>query len=60
MFEKGNTLKELKTYNLNFGPQNPSGHGVLRLIFPLVVNVVEVEQITTVIELTGEASQWGW
>src|ERR1700682_500074 len=28
-------LKELKTFNLNFGPQHPSAHGVLRLILEL-------------------------
>lgn len=28
-------LKTLKTYNLNFGPQHPSAHGVLRLILEL-------------------------
>jgi NADH:ubiquinone oxidoreductase subunit D len=27
--------KNLKTYNLNFGPQHPSAHGVLRLILEL-------------------------
>jgi NADH dehydrogenase (ubiquinone) Fe-S protein 2 len=27
--------RELKTYNLNFGPQHPSAHGVLRLILEL-------------------------
>ena len=25
-------LHELKTYNINFGPQHPAAHGVLRLI----------------------------
>lgn len=27
--------KEIQTYNLNFGPQHPSAHGVLRLILEL-------------------------
>src|SRR5450432_1548752 len=27
--------KELKTFHLNFGPQHPSAHGVLRLILEL-------------------------
>ena len=26
---------KLKTFNLNFGPQHPSAHGVLRLILEL-------------------------
>jgi NADH:ubiquinone oxidoreductase subunit D len=41
MFEKGNELKNLKTYNLNFGPQHPSAHGVLRLILELSGEIVE-------------------
>jgi NADH:ubiquinone oxidoreductase subunit D len=28
-------MTELKTYTLNFGPQHPSAHGVLRLILEL-------------------------
>jgi NADH-quinone oxidoreductase subunit D len=34
-------IKKLKTYNLNFGPQHPSAHGVLRLILELNGEVVE-------------------
>jgi len=41
MFEKVNNLKILKTYNLNFGPQHPSAHGVLRLILELSGELVE-------------------
>jgi NADH dehydrogenase I D subunit len=41
VFEKGNALNELKTYNLNFGPQHPSAHGVLRLILELSGEIVE-------------------
>jgi NADH-quinone oxidoreductase subunit D len=29
------TLQDIKTFNLNFGPQHPSAHGVLRLILEL-------------------------
>ena len=28
-------LKPIKTFNLNFGPQHPSAHGVLRLVLEL-------------------------
>ena len=33
--------KEKKTLNLNFGPQHPAAHGVLRLILQLDGEVVE-------------------
>ena len=33
--------KETKTWNLNFGPQHPAAHGVLRLILELDGEVVE-------------------
>lgn len=39
MLEK-KVLKKLKTYNLNFGPQHPSAHGVLRLILELNGEIV--------------------
>jgi NADH dehydrogenase (ubiquinone) Fe-S protein 2 len=32
---------ELKTFNLNFGPQHPSAHGVLRLVLELNGEVVQ-------------------
>jgi NADH:ubiquinone oxidoreductase subunit D len=41
MVDKKNSLKVLKTYNLNFGPQHPSAHGVLRLILELSGEIVE-------------------
>lgn len=33
--QKNLTFNQLKTFNLNFGPQHPSAHGVLRLILEL-------------------------
>ena len=33
--------KQTKTMNLNFGPQHPAAHGVLRLILELDGEVVE-------------------
>jgi len=33
--------KKLKTFHLNFGPQHPSAHGVLRLILELNGEVVK-------------------
>jgi NADH:ubiquinone oxidoreductase subunit D len=41
MFEKKTAIKKLKTYNLNFGPQHPSAHGVLRLVLELSGEIVE-------------------
>ena len=34
-------IKKVKTLNLNFGPQHPAAHGVLRLILELDGEVVE-------------------
>ena len=33
--------KKIKSLNLNFGPQHPAAHGVLRLILELDGEVVE-------------------
>lgn len=38
---KKNTLKQVKTINLNFGPQHPAAHGVLRLILQLNGEIIE-------------------
>jgi NADH dehydrogenase (ubiquinone) Fe-S protein 2 len=35
MMQHKKNVIELKTFNLNFGPQHPSAHGVLRLILEL-------------------------
>ena len=34
-------IQQFKTFNLNFGPQHPSAHGVLRLVLQLSGEVVE-------------------
>ena len=34
-------VKKVKTMNLNFGPQHPAAHGVLRLILELDGEIVE-------------------
>jgi NADH:ubiquinone oxidoreductase subunit D len=35
------TLKDIKSVNLNFGPQHPAAHGVLRLILQLNNEIIE-------------------
>jgi NADH:ubiquinone oxidoreductase subunit D len=39
------TLKDIKSVNLNFGPQHPAAHGVLRLILQLNNEVIEKTDI---------------
>ena len=34
-------MAEIKNYTLNFGPQHPAAHGVLRLVLELDGEVVE-------------------
>ena len=57
--------KEKKTLNLNFGPQHPAAHGVLRLILQLDGEVVDRsadgragDGIVLVVDAVGEATFW--
>ena len=34
------TLDSIKLYNINFGPQHPAAHGVLRLVLELNGEIV--------------------
>lgn len=38
---KTNLLKNIKTFNLNFGPQHPAAHGVLRLVLEMNGEVIK-------------------
>ena len=37
--EKFDDVRELDTYMVNFGPQHPAAHGVLRLILEMAAEV---------------------
>jgi NADH dehydrogenase (ubiquinone) Fe-S protein 2 len=41
VLNKKKLLKELKSFTINFGPQHPAAHGVLRLILELRGEVIE-------------------
>ena len=41
VLKKRELIKELKNFTINFGPQHPAAHGVLRLILELNGEVVE-------------------
>jgi len=41
IFKKNELSRELKNFTINFGPQHPAAHGVLRLILELDGEVVE-------------------
>lgn len=40
-FKKKNLIKKIKNFTINFGPQHPAAHGVLRLVLELKGEVVE-------------------
>ena len=41
VLKKKNLKKKIKNFTINFGPQHPAAHGVLRLVLELKGEVVE-------------------
>ena len=54
--------KKIKNLNLNFGPQHPAAHGVLRLILELDGEIVEKADVITIqfLENKNNFSEEDW
>ena len=42
-----NNYKDIKNFNLNFGPQHPAAHGVLRIILQMKSEFIEKSDTRT-------------
>jgi len=41
LLKKKDLIKDLKNFTINFGPQHPAAHGVLRLILELEGEIIK-------------------
>ena len=52
-FKKENLKKKIKSFTINFGPQHPAAHGVLRLVLELQGELIKKLNLISVYYIVG-------